>query len=958
MKKIIIKKNKSQDKLIKAINNIKGTGNRKKYSLKVSKYFIGTLLVFFIIGAIAAVSVFAYFAKDLPDPNKLIERTPVQSTKIYDRTGEHLLYEIAGEEKRTLINIQDLPDYVKNAAVAIEDANFYNHYGIDFKGIIRAIWSDIVSRKKSQGGSTITQQLVKNTILTSEKTYSRKIKEIILSLEIERKFSKNEILQMYLNEIPYGSNIYGIEAASRKFFNKSAKDLAVSEAAALAALPQATTYYSPYGSNTDKLEAKRKLIVRKMRDLEFISEEEYKSSADAKPQFASPREAIYAPHFVMYVKEKLAEEFGEMEVERGGLKVYTALDWDKQQKAEEAVKKGAAENEKKFKAKNAALTAIDPKTGQILAMVGSRDYFDINNDGNVNVAIRLRQPGSSFKPFAYIKAFEKGFTPETILFDLETDFNGYIPHNYDNKYIGPVTMRQALQMSKNVISVKTLYLAGIKDTINLASKLGISTLDNPSRFGLSLVLGGGEVKLIDIVSAYGVFANEGLKNPTTAILKIEDSKGNIIKEYKENPQQILGAQTARLITDVLSDNTARTPAFGARSKLYLPDRPAAAKTGTTNDSRDAWTIGYTPSLAAGVWAGNNDNSAMKGAGGSSAAAPIWYDFMEAALKDAPIENFTKPSLIKTDKPALNGIMEDPTIYKVDMYTGKLATNLTPPSQIIEKTLRRVHCILYYADKNNPRGPIPANPADDPQFNNWEGPVQKWALENGYIEEAPAGEDDIHTDFNKPKILIVEPSEGTIIPLNSSFDISAEAAAPLPIKEVNFFFDGQLIQSDPAEPYKIKFTLPESLKSGRYEIKAVVYDIADNSSENSINIQAGSIGTDIITNPDDNKNSVRNISISLIPPEIIEPPLNFIVIASSDIPIVPLFISKVELINYKTKEILGSSSLEDGIKSNVSQKYYQLQWFDLPDSGKYQIYAKATTAADKVFESNITEIEIP
>lgn len=943
---------------MKAINNIKGTGKRKKYGLKVLKYFIGTLLVLFIIGAIAAVSVFAYFAKDLPDPNKLMERTPVQSTKIYDRTGEHLLYEVAGEEKRTLISIKDLPDYVKNAAVAIEDASFYSHHGVDIKGIVRAIWNDIVDRKKSQGGSTITQQLVKNTILTSEKTYSRKIKEIILSLEIERKFSKDEILQMYLNEIPYGSNVYGIEAASQKFFNKSAKDLTVSEAAALAALPQATTFYSPYGSNTDKLEAKRKLIVEKMHSLKFISEKEYKTAADAKPQFASPREAIYAPHFVMYIKEQLVEKFGETEVERGGLKVYTTLDWDKQQKAEEAIKKGAAENEKKFKAKNAALTAIDPKTGQILAMVGSRDYFDINNDGNVNVAIRLRQPGSSFKPFAYAKAFEKGFTPETIIFDLETDFNGYAPHNYDSKYLGPITMRTALQMSKNVVSVKTLYLAGVKDTIDLAAKLGISTLNDPNRFGLSLVLGGGEVKLLDIVSAYGVFANEGIKNPTTSILKIEDNKGNIIEEYRNNSEQVLNAQTARLITDVLSDNTARTPAFGSRSKLYLPDRPAAAKTGTTNDSRDAWTIGYTPSLSAGVWTGNNDNSAMKGAGGSSAAAPIWYDFMESVLKDTPVENFTKPEPAKTDKPILNGIIEDPTIYKVDMYTGKLATDLTPPSQIVEKTLRRIHCILYYADKNNPQGHTPTNPSDDPQFNNWEEPVQKWALENGYTEEAPIQEDDIHTDFNKPKILITSPQKGDTFSLNSSFDISADVIAPLPVKEVNFFFDGQLIQSDTAEPYKIKFTLPSLIESGQYEIMAVVYDIADNSSENSININIGSTGNDTIIKPDDNKNSVKNISVSLIGPEKIEPPLDFTIIVTSSTPLLPLLISKVELINYQAKEIIGSSSLEDESRSDISQKYYQIPWFDLPNSGKYQVYAKVTTAAKKTFESNVMEIEIP
>jgi len=955
MKKVVIKHNKSRRKLIKAVNKIKKPNQKlkKRKVWKIFKYFITTLLVFFIIGIISAVSIFVYFAKDLPDPNKLLKREPIQSTKIFDRTGEHLLYEISGDQKRTLVDINTLPDYIKNATVAIEDNNFYNHHGIDFKGILRAAWSNLSSnKKKGQGGSTITQQLVKNAILSSEKTYSRKIKEAILSLEIERKFSKNEILQMYLNEIPYGSNIYGIEAASQRFFNKPAKNLTISEAAVLAALPQATTYFSPYGTNTDELETRRKKVLNQMFKNIFISQEEYTQAIKEKPKFANSGELINAPHFVMYIKEKLVEKFGENEVERGGLRVYTTLDWEKQQIAEQAIIEGAENNEKRFNAKNAALTAIDPKTGQILAMVGSRDYFDIENDGNVNVAIRLRQPGSSFKPFAYVAAFQKGYTPETILFDVPTNFNGYSPHNYNNKYIGPITMRSALQMSKNVVSVKTLYLAGLKDTLKLAQKLGITTLNNPSRYGLSLVLGGGEVKLLDIVSAYGVFANDGIRNPTSCILKIEDSNGNTIEKYENNSQKILNTQDARLINNVLSDNEARTPAFGSRSKLYLTDRPVAAKTGTTNSSRDAWTIGYTPSLSAGVWVGNNDNTKMSHAGGSSAAAPIWNSFMEKALKETPVENFTKPLPINTDKPILNGIPEDPTIYKIDRYSGKLATEYTPPSQIEEITLQKVHNILYYVDKDNPQGPIPKNPTSDSQYYNWEEPVQVWAQENDFTEEPPTEYDNIHTDFNKPKIIITQPQEGDIIPPNSSFYISVDIVAPLSIKQVDFFFGNQLIQTDTIAPYKIKFNLPADISYGQYPIKAIIYDIAENSSENIVNINISSSDIHADANIDD-----QNILVNILNPEKIEFPLTLTTIIFSNNPIYSSQISQVQIINKKTREIIGSASLEDESLSTSNEHYYQVQWMNKPQNGIYLLFARAIMTDGRISESNNLNIKI-
>lgn len=970
--KTIIKKKKSQNKLLKTIKEMQSGEKKKKRAFKLLKYFIIVLMVLFISGLTAAIAVFAYYAKDLPDPNKLLERAPVESTKIFDRTGEHLLYEIAGEEKRTLIGISELPDYIKNAAVAIEDDNFYNHYGIDFLGIIRAFIKNIKSGGKSQGGSTITQQLVKNAILTKEKKYSRKIKEAILSIEIERKFTKNEILQMYLNEISYGSNVYGIEAASQYYFNKSAKDLSLSEAAALAAIPQATTYYSPYGSHPDKLEARRILVLSRMKSLRYISEEDFNAAKEAEPIFAKPGQGISAPHFVMYVKQILAEKFGEKEIESGGLRVYTTLDWEKQNIAEEAIKSSAESNENKYGAKNASLVAIDPKTGHVLAMVGSKNYFDLENDGNVNVALSLRQPGSSFKPFAYAAAFKKGYTPETILFDVPTDFNNYSPENYDAKYLGHITMRSALQMSKNVASVKTLYLAGQKETINLAAQLGITTLTDPDRYGLSLVLGGGEVRLLDIVSAYSVFANEGVRNPAAFIIKIENNKGEILEEFKENSTRVLDIQTSRLINDVLSDNAARTPAFGASSKLYLPERPAAAKTGTTNDLRDGWTIGYTPSLAAGVWAGNNDNSKMKGkAGGSSVAAPIWNEFMSRALKDAPAEQFNKPASIPTDKPILNGIAEDPTIYKIDIFTGKLANEFTPLSQIEERTLKQVHTILHYVDKNNPQGPAPENPANDPQYASWEAAVQAWALENGCTETPPSEIDDIHTEFNQPKITIASPQEGDNIPIGSSFYIIADIIAPLNIKEVNFFFDGLLIQSDPSAPFKASYTIPTDLTGKNHIIKAIIYDIADNSSSQSINIivpDAKDIDIDSEiseieeleenNNPDSQSSQQleQDIFVSILTPENLDFPATFTIAAYSDNPIYASKISQVQLINKDTQEIIGSSGIEDESLSSSNQRYYKIS-FPQNASGSYDLYAKVIMEDGRAFESGVLGVSL-
>lgn len=677
-----------------------------------------------ILGFIFGLTLFIYYAAQVPDPSIIAERHVKESTKIYDTTGNILLYDVHGQEKRTVIPWDQISDTVKHAALAAEDSEFYSHSGIDIKGIIRALYKDITSLSASQGGSTITQQLVKNTILDNGKTISRKIKEIVLSVEIERRFSKDQIFWMYLNQIPYGSNIYGIEAASQTYFAKSANNLTIAQAAALAGMANAPTYYSPYGNNTKELIARTHFVLGRMKSLNMITQAEYDTAIKEDVAFLPRQEKFQAPHFVIMVRDYLIKKYGEDIVDNGGLKVITTLDTKIQQAAEDAVTKYGDINAKRYKANNAALVAADPRNGKIRAMVGSRDYFDIANEGNFNVALANRQPGSSFKPFAYATAFQKGFTDSTILFDVKTEFNPncnssgdqvkdqygldcYNPQNYSGTFSGPVTARQGLSRSLNIPSVKMLYLAGIDDTINLAQHMGITTLDNRTRFGLSLVLGGAEVHLTDMVAAYGVFANDGLKEAPAFIEKVTAADGTTLEEYKQKEERVLDPQIARLITDILSDNNARGPVFGYNSSLHFSDRPVAAKTGTTQDNRDGWVLGYTPSLVAGVWTGNNDNKSMtKEGAGLSAAGPLWHEFMQKALADQPAENFLKPDPIVTDHIMLNGDYHG--------YDG-------------------IHTILYYVDKNNPLNAAPSNPSSDPQFKNWEEAVRRWVAQSGETE---------------------------------------------------------------------------------------------------------------------------------------------------------------------------------------------------------------------------------
>src|SRR3989344_6650868 len=637
------------------------------------------IIIGLFAGAFLFVSIFILWVSSfqLPDLGSFENRVVSQSTKIYDRTGTILLYDINQGVRRTVIKSENISRNVKNAAVAIEDSDFYQHNGVKPTAFLRAVWANLTSGSYSQGGSTITQQVIKNALLTQDKSISRKIKEWVLSVKLEGVMSKDEILTLYLNEAPYGGNIYGTEEASRSFFGKHASEVNLAEAAYLAALPNAPSYYSPYGGNRKALENRKNLVLERMLKKGFVSQDEYDAALDEKVEFL-PQESVglKAPHFVMTVKKELEKQYGEEVMQSSGFRVITTLNYDLQAKAEEIAKRYALENEVKYKASNASLTAVDVKNGDVLVMVGSRNYFDQNIDGNFNVALAKRQPGSSIKPVVYAAAFEKGYTPKTVVFDLQTEFSTecnpdgtpivpgndkvcYMPGNYDEIFKGPIKLRNALAESRNIPAIKVLYLVGIRDAIDLASEMGIKSLVGPDRYGLTLVLGGGEVSLLDMTVAYAVFANEGVKIEPHAIEKIETEDGRVVYEFKPEPKQVLSANIARMISDVLSDNEARTPEFGANSPLYFEDYDVADKTGTTNDYKDAWIMGYTPNISVGAWAGNNDNTPMEKKIAGYIVAPMWRAFMLEVLKSTPIEHFRSPGADEFVqlKPILRGVWQ-------------------------------------------------------------------------------------------------------------------------------------------------------------------------------------------------------------------------------------------------------------------------------------------------------------
>lgn len=891
-----------------------------------------------------------WWSKDLPDPQDIDSRRVSESTKIFDSTGTHLLYEI-GDVHRTRISLNEISPLIRNATIAVEDAGFYTHHGLDFAGIIRGVILKPLQGQRAQGGSTITQQLIKNAILTPERSAQRKFKEIVLAIELEQRFSKDEILEMYLNDIPYGSLAYGVEAASEQFFGVPAKNVSLAQAALLASLPQAPSYFSPYGSHFEDLKARQEYVLDRMVALNYISTEEG-NHAKAEPlDFIPQRESIQAPHFVFYVKELLEQQYGERVVEQGGLKVITTLDMRLETLAEDTLKN----NQTRLNglgASNAALVSIDPKNGDILAMSGSLDYFNEDIDGNVNVAVRHRSPGSSIKPFVYAAAFQKGFTPDTILVDADTDFGqGYTPKNYNLKTYGPITMRSALANSLNIPAVKTLYLAGVKPATELAQKMGMTSLTDPDRYGLSLVLGGGEVRLLDETSAYGVFANDGLRFPPRAILKVETGKGEVLFDAEKETvtgEQVLDPQISRLVTSILSDNNARGLIFGTGSPLQLGARPVAAKTGTAQDFRDGWTMGFTPSLATGVWVGNNDNSPMKSrSDGVVVAGPIWNTFMRGALKDTPIEKFVAPTPLK-DLP--HGILRNElpeAKLKWIPETNEFYSENCPIALGQVRTVKELHDTLFYVRRTNPLGQPPDNPEADPQFNNWESGVVAWRDKHNteskdkpeeplYVPSLPAPSCPVENSEELPKVKIVEPN--TTIIHDSPVEVRVEVDSPHPLKQVRFVVEGQEIgKRGPDDDFTAAFSYPSGF-SGRMTM-VVTATTEDN--------LIGTAHRTFIINPDDSAPALN-----------FQTPQDGATLKNNNFPFVAKATasdsSGIDYVDFLYRKDGQSGTKRLGratSPASSSPNRYEATWVEHPGAGTYDIYAVAYDKTGNFTESD-------
>lgn len=608
-----------------------------------------------ILGISTALVLYTFFiltaAYQLPSPKRLASSQAPITTEIYDRNGK-LLYRLYEGTNRALTELNELPQYLIKATLSAEDKNFYAHNGIDLWAIARAIQHNYQNGKGGngalEGASTITQQLIKNSLLTPEKTYTRKIKEVILALWADATYTKDEILAMYLNNAPYGGPHLGVKAASQAYFGKEPKDLSLAESAFLAGLPASPTQFSPFGTHPELGIERKKQVLRRMVEDKYISQDEAQAASEEKLNFKESSEDILAPHFVFYIKDYLSQKYGQGIVSQGGLKIYTTLDLGLQQEVEKIVKR-EVENLASLNVKNGAAMVLDAKTGQILAMVGSKDYKE-RESGNFNVTLSLRQPGSSIKPITYATAFKKGYSPGNTILDAPVTFrdqwgNSYSPLNYDGKFRGPISLRTALASSLNTPAVRLLGSIGISDMIQTAKDLGITSFNDSSRFGLSLTLGGGDVRMIEMMGVYGTFSQMGVLRKPTGILKVMDSKGNILEEYEDKGNQALQPEVAYLINHILADNNARSLAFGPNSLLNIPPNVVSVKTGTSDNKRDNLCFGYTDEFVVGVWVGNSDNQPMNQAltSGITGAAPIWNKIMKGILAKHPSKGFSKPS---------------------------------------------------------------------------------------------------------------------------------------------------------------------------------------------------------------------------------------------------------------------------------------------------------------------------
>lgn len=804
--------------------------------LKLVKWIVlfglGGVFASFLLLAAA----FAWYSRDLPSPDKVVRREGF-STKILARGGESL-YDVHGDVAREPVNFNDVPVYLREATVAVEDKNFYQHQGFDPLGMARALFNTAV-RGKLQGGSTLTQQLVKNVLLTSERSLPRKLKEFVLSVQIEKRFTKDQILQMYLQEAPYGGSAVGVETAAQAYFGKHVSDLSLVESAILAGMPQAPSRYSPYGPDPNAYIGRAEHVLRRMKEDGYITSDQEKQTDDQLPkvQFQPTGAQIQAPHFVMYVRDLLTQQFGEGLVENGGLKVTTTLDFPLQQKAQGIVSEEIDKVKKSLNISNGAALVVNPLNGEILAMVGSKDFSSKEIDGQVNVTLRPRQPGSAIKPITYAAAFHKGFTPATMFVDAKTTFDSgdpdkpYEPENYDGKFRGPVQLRYALGSSLNVPSVKLLQLVGLPDMLNMAHQMGISTLDaTPEtlrRVGLSVTLGGGEVKLIDLVAAYSAFSNGGMRVDPVSILKVEDPSGKVLFEHKSvKGKQVLTPQEAFLVTNILSDNNARLLTFGQNSLLNMGARPVAVKTGTTNDKRDNWAIGWSRTAIVGAWVGNNDNSQMKEvASGVSGASPIWRRIMLESLTAYPSVDFqVPPGIVQKDVDVISGYTahdgwpsrpeyfidgsvpdsSDPihakmTVCKAD---GKLAG----PVEIAKgDTEDREFLVL--------KAPLTLPKADQDR---WQKGIDDWAATQGYPRYRPPA--DHCGSTNGIVIQAKQPTDQTTITGTNNVDWEVSIASSSNPNKVEIFVNGITQQTLTQAPWRSTINLPDGMYTLKFKVR--------------------------------------------------------------------------------------------------------------------------------------------
>lgn len=818
---------------------------------RLSKFIIWSI----ILGILLFVGIIVYFFTQIPAPEDLQSRFVAKSTKIYDRNGE-LLYDIFQNQNRTPIKLVDVPEVVKKSTIAIEDKDFYKHGGFDVWGILRSFYRLIIHRRIEGGGSTLTQQLVKNALLTSDQSVIRKLKELILAIQVERAYTKDQILEMYLNEIPYGGTAYGIEAAANLYFGKHASELDLAESSLLAGLPQRPSVYSPYGSQPELAKVRQAEVLKRMVKDGYIEEEDANRAKNKELIYRTSKNELgfKAPHFVLYVKQKLEEQYDTRTVEQGGLKIVTTLDYKLQEQVEDTLK-SEVDKLKNYEVGNAAAVVLDPKTGEILSMAGSKNYFgksepegcnegrDCAFEGNVNVALGQRQPGSATKPITYAVGMLKGYTASHVLTDVKTVFPGgaglpeYIPVNYDGQFHGPTQVRYALGNSYNIPAVKMLALVGVKNVLDLGYRMGLSTweptAENVSSVGLSLTLGGREVRLLDLTSAFAVFANKGRRQEPVSILKVEDASGKSLYEYRPSDGvKVLDEGISFIISNILSDSGARTAAFGSNSVLNVPGKTVSVKTGTTDQKRDNWTIGYTPLIAVGVWVGNNDNSIMdpKIASGVTGASPIWQKIMIAALKDKPNETPPRPDSITEVE--IDGLMggqsKDGSPKRKEFYQkGTEPTSVSSAYQRLKVCKVNPHRQANDGEDAEDKDVILLKEDDPTGANHWQEGINQWVLTAANplfvgTDKGCSGIPGFSTGGDSGGVIsIVNIPNGANVP--RVFDILARANSPAGIKKVVWQLDGANKSTQTTEPFAFHVEFPQGDKGSH----TITVELEDN-----------------------------------------------------------------------------------------------------------------------------------